>query len=169
MRKSFWSLIVLSVLFLPSCQQSEENNIENQIKDLEKKLFEQKDGVISKKDAANIIHLYLTFVKENPKSEKAPDYLFKAGDVSINVFHSKQTIQLFNQLLAEYPQFEKAPQALFLKAFTFENYLNEIDSARANYELFLQKYPKHTFANDAQVSLSNLGKSPEEIIKSFNK
>jgi len=151
-----------------ACTNDKNKDLDSQIQSLEKKLFEEKEGVINKKEAANMIHLYLEYVKENPQMEKAPVYLFKAADVSINAFHSEQTIKLFNQLLKEYPEYEKAPQALFLKAFTFENYLNQIDSAKANYELFLEKYPQHDFANDAEVSLSNLGKTPEEIIKAFN-
>lgn len=151
-----------------ACSTENKNNLEAQIQSLEKQLFEDKKGVINKKDAANMIHLYLEYVKENPEKEKAPVFLFKAADVSINAFHSEQTIKLFDQLLKEYPEYEKAPQVLFLKAFTFENYLNQIDSAKANYELFLKKYPQHDFANDAEVSLNNLGKSPEEIIKSFS-
>lgn len=154
---------------LISCNNEPKNDLESQIAKMENELYEQKEGVINKKEAANMIHLYLAFVKENPQSEKAPEFLFKAADVSINAFHSEQTVRLFNQLINDYPNYEKAPQALFLKAFTFENYLNEMDSARINYELFLKKYPEHSFANDARVSLNNLGKTPEEIIKSFNK
>lgn len=167
MRKAFLSTLILFALIV-ACNNEPKNDLESQISDLENQLFEQKDGVINKKEAANMIHLYLAFVKENPQSEKAPEFLFKAADVSINAFHSEQTIRLFNQLIEDYPGYEKVPQALFLKAFTFENHLNEMDSAKANYELFLEKYPEHSFANDAQVSLLNLGKTPEEIIKSFN-
>lgn len=168
MKTNIWSILLVIGLFTMACSNEKSTDLDGQIQSLEKKLFEEKEGVINKKEAANMIHLYLEYVKENPQMEKAPIYLFKAADVSINVFHSEQTIELFNRLLQEYPKYEKAPQALFLKAFTFENYLNQIDSAKVNYEMFLKKYPNNDFANDAQVSLDNLGKTPEEIIKSFN-
>jgi inosine/xanthosine triphosphate pyrophosphatase family protein len=35
------------------------------------------------------------------------------------------------------------------------------------YELFLQKYPDNDFADDARISIENLGKTPEELIKQF--
>jgi len=168
MKAHIWGIILIASIIFIACKNEKNNDLEGQIQRLEKKLFDEKDGVINKKEAANMIHLYLAYVKEDPNSDKAPAYLFKAADVSINTFHSDQTIKLFNQLLHDYPNYKKAPQALFLKAFTFENYLNQTDSARANYELFLKKYPNHDFANDAQVSLNNLGKTPEEIIKAFN-
>jgi len=49
----------------------------------------------------------------------------------------------------------KLPQELELraKAFTYEA------------EEFLEKYPDSDFADDARISLQNLGKSPEELIK----
>ncbi len=165
--KYFFSILLLVAVF-SSCQQSEYDQLTSQISELEKQLFEEKMGVIDKKEAANMIQYYVKFVDTYPEDEKSPEYLFKAADISINVFHSKNTIRLFDRVIKEYPNYEKAPQALFLKAFTYENYLNEMDKAQENYQLFLGKYPDHSFANDAQVSLNNLGKSPEEIIKAFN-
>ena len=164
---SFFSILLLVAVF-SSCQQNEHDQLLSQISDMEKQLFEEKAGVIDKKEAANMIQYYVKFVDTYPEEEKSAEYLFKAADISINVFHSKNTVKLFDRVIKEYPHYEKAPQALFLKAFTYENYLNEMDKAKENYILFLSKYPDHSFANDAQVSLNNLGKSPEEIIKAFN-
>ncbi len=167
MRRTYYTIVSLFFVVMISCNNEDGNDLEMQINALEKKLYEEQNGVINKKDAANMIHLYMSYVKDNPQNSKAPEYLFKAADVSINSFHSEQTIRLFNQLIKDYPDYEKAPQALFLKAFTYENYLNQMDSAKVSYQLFLEKYPSHSFANDAEVSLNNLGKSAEEIIKSF--
>lgn len=150
-----------------SCTTDRKTQLNDNIKQLETILFEENSGVIDKKMAANMILAYTQFVNEFPKDQQSPIYLFKAADVSINVFHSQQTINLFNRMLSEYPHDTKAPQALFLKAFTFDNYLQEYDSAKIYYQEFLIKYPKHSFANDAEMSIKNLGKSPEEIVKGF--
>ena len=165
--KHFFSILLLVAVF-SSCQQSEYDQLSSQISEMEKQLFEDKAGVIDKKEAANIIQYYVKFADTYPEDEKSGEYLFKAADISINVFHSQNTVKLFDRVINEYPNYEKAPQALFLKAFTYENYLNKLELAKKNYQLFLSKYPNHSFANDAQVSLNNLGKSPEEIIKAFN-
>lgn len=165
--KQFFSILLLVAVF-SSCEQSEYDQLSSQISDMEKLLFEDKAGVIDKKEAANMIQYYVKFTDTFPEDEKSAEYLFKAADISINVFHSQNTIKLFDRVIKEYPNYEKAPQALFLKAFTYENYLNNMEMAKINYQLFLKKYPDHSFANDAQVSLTNLGKSPEEIIKAFN-
>jgi len=169
-KKSLTYLLV-SILFLQifsSCNVDPKEKLAEQIENTEKQLFENNSGVIDAKEAANMINLYTSFTNQYPEDERAASFLFKAADISINVFHSPKTIELFDQVITNYPDFEKTPQALFLKAFTYENYLNDIEKAKATYELFLKKYPEHSFANDAQVSLKNLGKSPEEIIKAFN-
>ena len=160
--------MLILVWSITSCQTKDSKTvITQQIQHMENELFQIKNGVINKKEAANMIHQYLVFVDQYPKDSLSPYYLFKAADVSINAFHSNSTIDLFNRLLNDYPDFEKAPQALFLKAFTYDNYLQQYDKAQTYYELFLKKYPDHIFANDAALSLRNLGKKPEDIIKEF--
>lgn len=163
---SFISIFSLFVFF--SCKPDARQEKTERINELETSLFEEQKGIINKKEAANMIHAYIQYVDTFPGDTISPYYLFKAADVSINTFHSEQSIKLFNRLLNEYPNFSKAPQAIFLKAFTYENYLQQIDSAEVSYKLFLTKYPKHAFANDAKISLLNLGKSPEDIIRDFN-
>ena len=66
-----------------------------------------------------------------------------------------------------YPDFDKTPQCLFLKGYIYENNLGDLDMAKSLYEEFLQKYPDDDFADDAEVSIKNLGKTPEQLIKEF--
>jgi TolA-binding protein len=56
---------------------------------------------------------------------------------------------------------------MFLKAFVYEDQLHDLNKAKKYYEEFLEKYPDSDFADDARISLQNLGKSPEELIKEF--
>jgi TolA-binding protein len=169
-KQNLRSILILSfagLLMLTSCQEDKKQQLTDQINSLEKTLFENKKGVIDKKEAANMIYSYLQFVDTYPDDSNSPNYLFKAADVSINTFHSAESIKLFDRIIKDYPEYEKVPQALFLKAFTYENYLAEVDSARKYYQLFIEEYPNHAFSNDAQISLQNLGKTPEEIIRGF--
>ena len=41
------------------------------------------------------------------------------------------------------------------------------DKAKPLYEEFLKKYPQHELAQSVQFSLSNIDKTPEQIIKEF--
>ena len=54
--------------------------------------------------------------------------------------------------------------------FVQENDLQELETAKSTYETFLQKYPNDPdFADDAQNAIKMLGKSPDEIVKEFEK
>jgi len=45
--------------------------------------------------------------------------------------------------------------------------LNELGRAKDIYTEFLKRFPKSNLADDAQASIDNLGKTPEELMKSF--
>ncbi len=47
--------------------------------------------------------------------------------------------------------------------------LRDLDECKKYYEEFLEKYPESDFADDAEMSLKNLGKTPEELIMEFEK
>ena len=53
------------------------------------------------------------------------------------------------------------------KAFVLENQINDYDQAKNTYEVFIEEYPDHPMRDDAEYSIKNMGKSPEELIKEF--
>ena len=54
-----------------------------------------------------------------------------------------------------------------MKGYVYENEIGDLNAAKKIYEDFIAKYPDDEFADDAAVSIKNLGKSPEELIKEF--
>jgi len=97
------------------------------------------------------------------------DWLLSGGETARMVKNNQGAIDFYNWVLEEFPNDPKSSQALFLKAFTYDNELNQDDIAKPLYESFLAKYPDNDFADDAKFLLQNLGKSDEEIIQSFQK
>lgn len=163
MKNAFW--LTLTVSLLIACSSPQEKK-EAQIKTLEDELFSD-ETTIDKIKADDLIEAYISFTDEYPDDPKAAGQLFKAADMSMNMNKPHQAIQLFNRILKDYPDFEKAPQSLFLKGYVFENNLNDLESAKRVYTEFLEKYPDDDFADDAEVSIKNLGKTPEELIREF--
>jgi tetratricopeptide (TPR) repeat protein len=51
--------------------------------------------------------------------------------------------------------------------YVYENNLGELAKAEEIYKKFLELYPDNDFADDAEISLKYLGKSPEELIEIF--
>jgi outer membrane protein assembly factor BamD (BamD/ComL family) len=106
-------------------------------------------------------------VRNDP--EKSPILMLKAAEAAIAADNAVKAITIFDRLLADWPNSPKASQAAFMRAFTLENNLNDLPNAKIAYQDFIKKYPKDDFADDAQMALKNLGKSPEELVKEFEK
>ena len=63
-----------------------------------------------------------------------------------------------------FPQSERVPTVMFMMAFLYNNELQELDSARKYYDLFLSKYPEHELAASARFELETFGKAPGDLI-----
>ena len=82
---------------------------------------------------------------------------------------STQAINYFNTVYTKYPNFDKAPYCLFLQGFIYESQLNDTAKARQVYQQVIEKYPNERIAEDAKASIDNMGKTPEELIREFEK
>ena len=166
------TIIISSVLFY-SCgnvsnEKQDNNSITiNEINKLEEELFNAEITTPDIAKAKQLAELYIEYAELHPDDSVSPEFLFKASDIAMNVSSPKLTISLFNKILSQYPNYRNVPTVMFLKGFVYEDQLNDYDNARRCYLDFLDKFPESDFADDAVVSLNNLGKSPEELIKEF--
>lgn len=159
-------VVIIGSLIMVSCG-SPEKDLQSEIKNLEDSLFADPTKMIDKKMAQRLITKYIEFADVNPADPEAAGTLFKAGDMAMNLNMPQQAIQVFDRIMDTYPDFEKTPQCLFLKGYVYENDYKDLDKAKLIYEDFLMRYPDDEFADDAAISIQNLGKSPEELIKEF--
>jgi TolA-binding protein len=160
----FFVLLLIAGL-LVQCSKDPKSRI----KDLEKKMAES-DFTLDEKGtqtAADLVQAYLDFVENHKDDAESPDFLYKAADLSLNINRSRESLDLYNRIIYQYPGYKKVPECLFLMGYIYENYFQELGKAKEIYEQFLAKYPDHDFADDARVSIENLGKSPEELIRMF--
>ena len=155
----------LVLVLLNACQSPRQDAIEN-IKTTEQEIFSE-NGMIDRTRVDELIEIYVGFADEFPQDTLAPEYLFKAGDIAMNTNRSRQAIRSYDRIITDYPDYRKTPEALFLKGYVYENNLGRLDKAKEIYEAFLVLYPENEFADDAEVSLKFLGKSPEELIEIF--
>ncbi|MCD4682291.1 MAG: tetratricopeptide repeat protein [Bacteroidales bacterium] len=158
--------LVLVALIISACTSPKENKL-SEIKLMEDELFSDESQMIDRQKANDLIGVYESFAEEFPNDTETPVYLFKAGDMAMNLNMPRKAIDIFDKILNNYPDFEKAPQCLFLKGYVYENDLKDLETAKKLYEEFLVKYPDDEFADDAEISIKNLGKSPEELIREF--
>jgi len=165
MNRTLIFLTLISVIFFVSCQPSKEK-MEKEIASLEAKLFDAESG-FSRTGADNLIQEYQDFAAAYPADSLSPIYLFKAASIIMNLQDGPKAIALFDEIRSTYPEYEKAPLCLFFTGYVQENVLGDIDQARETYTLFIETYPNHDFADDAEASISNLGKTPEQMIQQF--
>lgn len=102
--------------------------------------------------------------------DKYVDLTMRAAAVAKTVENFNKATSLYFNIQHELPAHPKAPTALFMMGFVYENDLQDLPKAKAAYEEFLQRFPSDKdYADDAQMALKNLGKSPEELIKEFER
>jgi outer membrane protein assembly factor BamD (BamD/ComL family) len=151
--------LLMSVMALLSCQSPKEKQIDRI------KALEASDSTFNVNIMTELNTAYIDFTEKYPDDVHTPEYMLKAAQRCSVLGKPNESISLFNKIIEKYPNSNFCEEALFLKAYTYENNLNETDRAKQSYEEFIKKYPKSQLIEDAKLSLQNVGKSPEEIMK----
>lgn len=167
--KHFFFLLFALSLFITGCSNADPVAMVTKIEAAKEELFGKGKQTFDKTKAAELVTSYQEFVDAFPDDEKTPEYMFKQAEILRTLQRFDEAIGVWEKIYTKYPKYAKAPQSYFLVAFTYENELKNLGKAKKFYETFLEKYPSHEFAKDAKFSLDNLGVSPEDIIKSFQK
>ena len=72
-------------------------------------------------------------------------------------------IENFKILLDKYPEGETAAKTTFMIGFINANSLKNLEEAKKYYTLFVEKYPDHDLADDAQYELNTLGQDVNDL------
>ncbi|MBT8221501.1 MAG: tetratricopeptide repeat protein, partial [Bacteroidia bacterium] len=147
-------------------------NITEHMIDLGTAIFETPDGSPGfDPDAANryIGHSELYAMTNGGNSELASELLMKAASVARTGNSYTKALEFYQWISQIYPETDAGKKALFLHAFTLDNDMGKKEEAKPLYEQFIAAHPEHSFADDAEFQLKNLGKSSSEIIDAFEK
>lgn len=164
--KRITALFLLIGIMFASCTSSKDKDIAK-IKDLEKIVLAKTTAPVNVDTAKQLVDAYIKYAKDFPKDSSSANYLFNAANISMNIGKGQLSVDLYDQIMKDYPEFSKVADCMFLKAFVYDNTLKEYKKAKVAYEAFINKYPTHEFADDAQACLDNLGKTPEQLYKEF--
>ena len=159
-------ILVVLTLVLSACGAGREETIAK-IKELEGRLLKDSTNAKDEVAAYNLQVAYSDFSEKFPKDPEAPEYLFKAANLSIGLGWSESAITILDKLMTLYPEDKRSAEALFYKAFVYDNQINDDAKAGEVYREFLSKYPQHEFAASAQMSIESLGKSDEDLLREF--
>ncbi len=164
----FFVVATFMMLFLVYCAPKKPSTSEL-IATLEKELFDESAPSADKEKLLKLVDTYVLFAENHPGDTLSADYLFKAADIAMNIGYPQRSIELLSMIQQQYPEFDQIPETYFLMGFVYENNLNDLEKASELYRLFIEKFPNHELADDAAIMLEYLGKTPEELIREFEK
>jgi outer membrane protein assembly factor BamD (BamD/ComL family) len=107
-----------------------------------------------------ILVVFLNLSCSEKKTEQ--DYYTLAQDHYAKEAYA-DAIENFKTILEKYPEGETTAQSTFMVGFIYANSLENLDEAKKYYTLFIEKYPDHDLADDAQYELNNLGKDINDL------
>ncbi len=171
MKFSRFILLSLSVILMVGCGvNAEKKKVLQRISASEAKIFGDSTATIpDEKTGMEMIQAYTDYANGWPKDTISAEYLFKGAEIAMNLNQSGMAIEYYNRILLNYPEFKKRPYCVFLQAFILENQMNQFDQAKVRYQEFIDKYPDHILAKDAQASIQNMGRPIEDLIKEWDK
>jgi tetratricopeptide (TPR) repeat protein len=152
-----------------SCCPSASLPVDSMLVQLRAKVFDATQNKLDAKAGRNYIALCQVRALLFPEDPSSADHLNEAAKVAKAIQMPLVAVDLYDWILTDYIQTMYGPKAIFLKAFTYETDLADIENARKFYTQFVKEYPTDEFADDAQLLLQNLGKDPEELIRQFEK
>lgn len=124
---------------------------------------------LNRPKALQFVDVVEAYALSNPCSKKAPEYLYRAGEIARSIRTLPKAMSVYDWILDNYPDYEKTPTVYFLKGFMMENNVKDVEAAKEIYNDFLVKYPTHEMADDVKFLLENIGRSDEEILEFLEK
>lgn len=159
-------LLPLMIVVMISCGPSREKE-SAKIKAIETRLFSDRQLSLDKEAADSLLTLYTAYISAFPSDTLTRQYIFRAATLYMNTGDGKKAIEMYDLYRSKYPLDPQSAMSLFFTAYIYENLLQNLDKAQELYILFIEKYPRHDFADDAQLALNNLGKTPEQMVREF--
>ena len=168
MKKRILLMAAAMMVVMASCHNQNQKTTQNDVQKAESALFNE-DQTVNEAAANEAVATFSKYAEENADASDAPEVLFKAVDIAVNMRHdAQQSIAMVERLVNDYPTFDKNPVALFmLAAFVYDEQLNDLDKARETYQRIIDNYPDSPFAADAAIAITQLGMTPEELIRMF--
>ncbi len=157
---------ILLVVVFTSCNS--KSSLVSKINKSEAVIFSDSTADPDNTKVKDLTELYLKYADKYPEDTMSAEYLFKAADLYIYLRDYRSTLTMFDRIQTSYPTFSKLDKTYFLKAFIYEQHLNEPEKAAELYRQFIVKFPYSDLTDDASQALLFVGKSDEEIMKMLN-
>ena len=95
--------------------------------------------------------------------EKTEEDYFTLANEQYSQEAYADAIENFKIILEKFPEGTTTAKATFMLGFINANNLKNLEEAKKYYTLFIEKYPGHDLADDAQYELNTLGQDVNEL------
>lgn len=129
-------------------------------------LFEK--GEIAASDSSTFSEaerLLTELVRQYPEYERCDEAMIYLATIAQNRGQGEEAVRLYQELIEKYPEGDRAYQAQFMIGYVYEEMLGDEEKAKTAYRKVVANYPDSDLADDAKLSMENVGKPPEEWIK----
>lgn len=101
----------------------------------------------------------------------AAEHIFSAAELALAVQDYNGALDYWRIVYQAYRKenHPKVPHAMFMVGYTYENVLDKKDLAKTMYKKLLKNHPNHELAKQVKEIMVNIDKSPEELIKEFQR
>lgn len=151
------------------CCPSEASPIDSSLVTLRDSVFNPETSTMDIRMARTYVALGQVRALLFPDDDASADHLNEAAKVAKAIKDPRRAIALYDWILEDYRHTPYGPKAMFLKAFTYENDLADLESARKAYTGYIEEWPQDDFVDDARFLLINLGRDPGQIIEEIKK
>lgn len=153
MKHGVWLLLALALIASQGCSGSGES-----ADDLFARGEEATHRVASYDEAEAALGEFLDRFPEDPRADVA---LHSLGRVLLSRQKFDRAVARYRQLVEDYPDSRYRDQGQFMVGYVLD-LKGDLEGARKAYERVIELYPDSDLADDARLSIQNLGKSPED-------
>ena len=162
--KKTLKIMMLALIAFGMMACGEKKLTEKDLKAAEETLFNE-DGTMNEEIAPSVAEKYCLFVEQNPDDPSAPQWLYHAMEINVQLKNTEKSIELGEQVVDQYPESTWAPRSLLVVGtFVYNDQLNDTAQAHAILDRLIREYPESNLVDDAKKSIEYLGLTPEEIM-----
>lgn len=163
-------LIAFLTVFVVACstgglRSKSENDLLDSFENLSTAFdttFDEHGQVSSLKLTSDSLLLYFnTILEVYPESKNLPALYFCLGEVNMKIQDGLKAVEYFEALEEKFPEYIEVPKSIYLKGYTYEIIINDVEKAKESYKHLYKNYPDAKWAQNAknQVLYLNLSDS----------
>lgn len=165
MKKLIWAILPMVLWSCSAGLTPEQKAVEESKKNitkLESEVFSNPDQPIDAEKGKQLLGAYLDFSNIHRQDSMAPEYMFKAAEMAMNLRSFTNAIDILQNLRDGFPKFEKQPDVCNWIAFIYDFEINDKVKAREAYNDIITLHPNHRYADDARARLETIHMTDEE-------